>query len=101
MSKLTLTPLRLTGPRFARTANDLNAKRVTNPEDPAFTVLAESGKVHIHNVSGRVEGVTYSIMAVDEDGKTVVINRKVALKPYQAVQDDADGYYAMAAWTKN
>ncbi len=72
-----------------------------SPKDMKYTLRVEDGVIHINNVSGKPEGVMYSLMAENHDGSTKLMTRYVALAPFQAFADDVEGARVLAAWEKN
>ena len=70
-------------------------------EKPRYTLRVEEGMIHINNISGTHEGVTYTLMAQNPDGTTKLVTRHVSLAPFQVVEDAAEGLNVLAAWTKN
>lgn len=88
------------------TLNQLHARsepliRKDDSLAPRFTLRVEEGMVHINNISGTAEAVTFTLMALKPDGSTELITRQVSLAPFQVVQDAAEGMNALAAWSKN
>jgi len=72
-----------------------------DPNKPRYTLRLEDGIVHINNISGTPEAITYTLMAQKPDGGTELVTRHVALAPFQVIEDEADGLNVLAAWTKN
>jgi hypothetical protein len=70
-------------------------------KDVKYTLRVEDGVIHINNVSGKPEGVMYTLMAENMDGTTKLMTRYVALAPFQAFADEIEGTKVLAAWEKN
>lgn len=70
-------------------------------EKPRYTLRLEGGMIHINNIGASHEGVTYTLMAQNQDGSTKLMTRYIALAPYQVFEDHAEGLNVVAAWTKN
>lgn len=77
------------------------ADKTPSNKDIKYTLRVEDGVIHINNVSSKPEGVMYTLMAESEDGTTKLMNRYVALAPFQAFADDVEGAKVLAAWEKN
>ena len=81
------------------------ATKVTTLREPTkeatYTLRVEDGMLHINNLSGKPEGIAYTLMAQNPDGSTELITRHVSLAPFQVVEDSAEGKNVLAAWTKN
>ena len=75
--------------------------RISAPKDVKYTLRVEDGVIHINNVSGKPEGVMYTLMAENNDGSTKLMTRYVALAPFQAFADEVEGTRVLAAWEKN
>jgi hypothetical protein len=70
-------------------------------KDARFTLRVEDGMLHINNISGKPEGITYTLMAQASDGTTTLIARYATLAPFQIVEDQIEGMNVLAAWAKN
>jgi len=95
-----------TQPSFVRrllksVANGTAPTQKESAKDVKYTLRVEDGIVHINNVSGKPEGVMYTLMAENNDGSTKLMTRYVALAPFQAYADDVEGTRVLAAWEKN
>jgi hypothetical protein len=70
-------------------------------KDLKYTLRVEDGVLHVNNVSGKPEGVMYTLMAENADGTTKLMTRYVALAPFQSFADDVEGNKVLAAWERN
>jgi len=88
--------------RLLRSVAATDSDTKTAPQkDLKYTLRVEDGVLHINNVSGKPEGVMYTLMAENNDGTTKLMTRYVALGPFQAFSDGVEGTRVLAAWEKN
>jgi hypothetical protein len=86
---------------FSFGATRLTPTKKESTTETKVTLRIEDGILHINNLTGRTEGIIYSLMAEDGNGATKLMTRYVSLAPFQVHADEFDGARVLAAWEKN